>query len=202
MLETQERPSPESSIITIKNSKPAGKGEPSGICDGSFGSKSGPSPPNSCLLCLVSWLSSFFAINPQSNAYTLMIPVVAQGFHGEKPLFLSLHILCKVFCTRRLVRTCNSSATATPAPAARLHPQHPRPQRSRPWFTRPRLLQVLRRKDVVPERAKLLDELNVRGKPLHFKQLVLGKPSKLRVNLWVRNWLFRLTQRADITIHM
>ena len=104
MLETQERPSPESSIITIKNSKPAGKGEPSGICDGSFGSKSGPSPPNSCLLSLVSWLSSFFAINPQSNAYTLMIPVVAQGFHGEKPLFLSLHILCKVFSTRQLVR--------------------------------------------------------------------------------------------------
>ena len=118
MLETQERPSPESSIITIKNSKPAGKGEPSGICDGSFGSKSGPSPPNSCLLSLVSWLSSFFAINPQSNAYTLMIPVVAQGFHGEKPLFLSLHILCKVFCTRRLVRTCNSSAPAASASAA------------------------------------------------------------------------------------
>ena len=112
MLETQERPSPESSIITIKNSKPAGKGEPSGICDGSFGSKSGPSPPNSCLLCLVSWLSSFFAINPQSNAYTLMIPVVAQGFHGEKPLFLSLHILCKVFCTRRLVRACSSLTPA------------------------------------------------------------------------------------------
>ena len=111
MLETQERPSPESSIITIKNSKPAGKGEPSGICDGSFGSKSGPSPPNSCLLSLVSWLSSFFAINPQSNAYTLMIPVVAQGFHGEKPLFLSLHILCKVFCTRRLVYACDSFAT-------------------------------------------------------------------------------------------
>ena len=110
MLETQERPSPESSIITIKNSKPAGKGEPSGICDGSFGSKSGPSPPNSCLLSLVSWLSSFFAINPQSNAYTLMIPVVAQGFHGEKPLFLSLHILCKVFCTRRLVRARGSCA--------------------------------------------------------------------------------------------
>lgn len=118
MLETQERPSPESSIITIKNSKPAGKGEPSGICDGSFGSKSGPSPPNSCLLSLVSWLSSFFAINPQSNAYTLMIPVVAQGFHGEKPLFLSLHILCKVFCTRRLVRACNSSAPAASASAA------------------------------------------------------------------------------------
>ena len=111
MLETQERPSPESSIITIKNSKPAGKGEPSGICDGSFGSKSGPSPPNLCLLSLVSWLSSFFAINPQSNAYTLMIPVVAQGFHGEKPLFLSLHILCKVFCTRRLIHACDSSAT-------------------------------------------------------------------------------------------
>ena len=108
MLETQERPSPESSIITIKNSKPAGKGEPSGICDGSFGSKSGPSPPNLCLLSLVSWLSSFFAINPQSNAYTLMIPVVAQGFHGEKPLFLSLHILCKVFCTRQLVRARNA----------------------------------------------------------------------------------------------
>ena len=124
MLETQERPSPESSIITIKNSKPAGKGEPSGICDGSFGSKSGPSPPNSCLLCLVSWLSSFFAINPQSNAYTLMIPVVAQGFHGEKPLLLSLHILCKVFCTRQLVRACSSltlaaSAPAVHAPAAR-----------------------------------------------------------------------------------
>ena len=118
MLETQERPSPESSIITIKNSKPAGKGEPSGICDGSFGSKSGPLPPNSCLLSLVSWLSSFFAINPQSNAYTLMIPVVAQGFHGEKPLFLSLHILCKVFCTRRLVRTCNSSAPAASASVA------------------------------------------------------------------------------------
>lgn len=113
MLETQERPSPESSIITIKNSKPAGKGEPSGICDGSFGSKSGPSPPNLCLLCLVSWLSSFFAINPQSNAYTLMIPVVAQGFHGEKPLFLSLHILCKVFCTRRLVRARGSRARSS-----------------------------------------------------------------------------------------
>ena len=118
MLETQERPSPESSIITIKNSKPAGKGEPSGICDGSFGSKSGPSPPNSCLLSLVSWLSSFFAINPQSNAYTLMIPVVAQGFHGEKPLFLSLHILCKVFCTRRLVRACSSLTPAASASAA------------------------------------------------------------------------------------
>ena len=118
MLETQERPSPESSIITIKNSKPAGKGEPSGICDGSFGSKSGPSPPNLCLLSLVSWLSSFFAINPQSNAYTLMIPVVAQGFHGEKPLFLSLHILCKVFCTRRLVRAYSSLTPAASAPAA------------------------------------------------------------------------------------
>ena len=118
MLETQERPSPESSIITIKNSKPAGKGEPSGICDGSFGSKSGPSPPNSCLLSLVSWLSSFFAINPQSNAYTLMIPVVAQGFHGEKPLFLSLHILCKVFCTRQLVHACSSPTSAVLAPAA------------------------------------------------------------------------------------
>ena len=178
MLETQERPSPESSIITIKNSKPAGKGEPSGICDGSFGSKSGPSPPNSCLLCLVSWLSSFFAINPQSNAYTLMIPVVAQGFHGEKPLFLSLHILCKVFCTRRLVRTCSSLTPATSAPAALA-----RPRLTRPRFMRPQLLQVLRRKDVVPERAKLLDELNVRRKPLHVKQFVLSKPTKLRVNL-------------------
>ena len=55
------------------------------------------------------------------------------------------------------------------APAARLHPQHPRPQ----------LLQVLRRKDIVPERAKLLDKLNVRRKPLHVKQLVLSKPTKL-----------------------
>ena len=119
MLATQERPSPESSIITIKNSKPAGKGEPSGICDGSFGSKSGPSSPNSCLLCLVSWLSSFFAINPHSNAYTLMIPVVAQGFHGEKPLFLSLHILCKVFCTRQLIHACSSPTPAVLAPAAR-----------------------------------------------------------------------------------
>ncbi len=123
MLETQERPSPESSIITIKNSKPAGKGEPSGICDGSFGSKSGPSPPNSCLLCLLSWLSSFFAINPQSNAYTLMIPVVAQGFHGEKPLLLSLHILCKVFCTRRLVRACSSFTPAASVPAALARPR-------------------------------------------------------------------------------
>jgi hypothetical protein len=69
-------------------------------------------------LCLVSWLSSFFAINPQSNAYTLMIPVVAQGFHGEKPLFLSLHILCKVFCTRQLLHTCSSPAPAALAPAA------------------------------------------------------------------------------------
>jgi len=43
------------------------------------------------------------------------------------------------------------------APAARLHPQ-----RSRPRFTHPQLLQVLRRKNVVPERAKLLDELDVR----------------------------------------
>lgn len=119
MLETQERPSPESSIITIKNSKPAGKGEPSGICDGSFGSKSGPSPPNSCLLSLVSWLSSFFAINPQSNAYTLMIPVVAQGFHGEKPLFLSLHILCKVFCTRQLVRARSIRARSARARGSR-----------------------------------------------------------------------------------
>lgn len=58
--------------------------------------------------------------------------------------------------------------------AARLHPQ-----RSRLRLTRPQLLQVLRRKDVVPERAKLPDELNVRGKPLHVKQLVLGKPTKL-----------------------
>lgn len=119
MLETQERPSPESSIITIKNSKPAGKGEPSGICDGSFGSKSGPSPPNSCLLSLVSWLSSFFAINPQSNAYTLMIPVVAQGFHGEKPLFLSLHILCKVFSTRQLVRARSIRARSARARGSR-----------------------------------------------------------------------------------
>ena len=119
MLETQERPSPESSIITIKNSKPAGKGEPSGICDGSFGSKSGPSPPNLCLLSLVSWLSSFFAINPQSNAYTLMIPVVAQGFHGEKPLFLSLHILCKVFCTRQLVRAHSARASGSRARGSR-----------------------------------------------------------------------------------
>lgn len=121
MLETQERPSPESSIITIKNSKPAGKGEPSGICDGSFGSKSGPSPPNSCLLSLVSWLSSFFAINPQSNAYTLMIPVVAQGFHGEKPLFLSLHILCKVFSTRQLVRARSIRARSARARGSRTH---------------------------------------------------------------------------------
>ena len=119
MLETQERPSPESSIITIKNSKPAGKGEPSGICDGSFGSKSGPSPPNLCLLSLVSWLSSFFAINPQSNAYTLMIPVVAQGFHGEKPLFLSLHILCKVFSTRQLVRARSIRARSARARGSR-----------------------------------------------------------------------------------
>lgn len=58
--------------------------------------------------------------------------------------------------------------------AARLHPQ-----RSRLGLTRPQLLQVLRRKDIVPERAKLLDELNVRRKPLHVKQLVLGKPTKL-----------------------
>lgn len=33
----------------------------------------------------------------------------------------------------------------------------------------PRPLQVLRRKDIVPERAKLLDKLNVRRKPLHVK---------------------------------
>ena len=58
--------------------------------------------------------------------------------------------------------------------AARLHPQ-----RSHPRFTRPQLLQVLRRKDIVPERAKLLDKLNVRRKPLHVKQLVLSKPAKL-----------------------
>ena len=51
--------------------------------------------------------------------------------------------------------------------AARLHPQRSHPQRSRPWFARPQLLQVLRCKDVVPERAKLLNELNVRRKPLH-----------------------------------
>ena len=88
------------------------------------------------------------------------------------------------------------------APAARLHPQHPCPQRSHPRFTHPRLLQVLRRKDVVPERAKLLDELDVRRKPLHVKQFVLSKPTKLRVNLWIRERLFRLAQRADITIHM
>ena len=131
MLETQERPSPESSIITIKNSKPAGKGEPSGICDGSFGSKSGPSPPNLCLLSLVSWLSSFFAINPQSNAYTLMIPVVAQGFHGEKPLFLSLHILCKVFCTRRLVRARGSCARSIRNRSARARSARTRGLRAR-----------------------------------------------------------------------
>ena len=58
--------------------------------------------------------------------------------------------------------------------AARLHPQ-----RSRLRLTRPQLLQVLRRKDIVPERAKLLDELNVRRKPLHIKQLILSKPTKL-----------------------
>ena len=58
--------------------------------------------------------------------------------------------------------------------AARLHPQ-----RSRLRLTRPQLLQVLRRKDIVPERAKLLDKLNVRRKPLHVKQFVLGKPTKL-----------------------
>lgn len=43
----------------------------------------------------------------------------------------------------------------------------------------PQPLQVLRRKDIVPERAKLLDKLNVRRKPLHVKQFVLGKPTKL-----------------------
>lgn len=106
MFAEQDRPSPESSIITIKNNRPIGRGDPSGICEGSLGSKSGPSPSNSCLLCLVSWLSSFFAINPQSNAYTLMIPVAAQGFHGEKPLLLLLHILCKVFCTRHFANPC------------------------------------------------------------------------------------------------
>ena len=53
--------------------------------------------------------------------------------------------------------------------AARLHPQRSRPQP----------LQVLRRKDIVPERTKLLDKLNVRRKPLHVKQLVLSKPTKL-----------------------
>ena len=65
------------------------------------------------------------------------------------------------------------------APAAHLHPQHPRPQRSRPRLTRPQLLQVLRRKDVVPERAKLPDKLDVRRKPLHVKQFVLSKPTEL-----------------------
>ena len=64
----------------------------------------------------------------------------------------------------------DSSSTLT----ARLHPQ-----RSRLRLTRPQLLQVLRRKDIVPERAKLLDKLNVRRKPLHVKQLVLSKPAKL-----------------------
>ena len=43
----------------------------------------------------------------------------------------------------------------------------------------PQTLQVLRCKDIVPERAKLLDKLNVRWKPLHVKQLVLSKPTKL-----------------------
>lgn len=63
--------------------------------------------------------------------------------------------------------------------AARLRPQHSHPQRSRLRLTRPQLLQVLRRKDIVPERAKLLDELNVRRKPLHIKQFVLSKPAEL-----------------------
>ena len=53
--------------------------------------------------------------------------------------------------------------------AARQHPQHPRLQ----------LLQVLRRKDIVPERAKLSDKLDVRRKPLHVKQFVLSKPTEL-----------------------
>ena len=48
--------------------------------------------------------------------------------------------------------------------AARQHPQ-----RLRPRLARPQLLQVLRRKDIVPERAKLPDKLNVRRKPLHVK---------------------------------
>ena len=55
------------------------------------------------------------------------------------------------------------------APATHTQPQHSRPQRSHPRLTRPQLLQVLRRKDIVPERAKLLDKLNVRRKPLHVK---------------------------------
>ena len=58
--------------------------------------------------------------------------------------------------------------------AAHLHPQ-----RLRSRLARPQLLQVLRRKDIVPERTKLLDKLNVRRKPLHVKQLVLSKPTKL-----------------------
>lgn len=60
------------------------------------------------------------------------------------------------------------------APAASLHLQ-----RLRPRITRPQLLQVLRRKDIVPERAKLPDKLDVRRKPLHVKQFVLSKPTEL-----------------------
>ena len=103
MLETQERPSPESSIITIKNSKPAGKGESSGICDGSFGSKSGPSSSKSCLLCLlclVSWLFSFLAINPQSNALyfddTRRSPRISWR---ETPLLVTPHTLQSILHT-------------------------------------------------------------------------------------------------------
>lgn len=76
------------------------------------------------------------------------------------------------------------------APATHPQPQHPRLQlaytrsiRAHSARTRgsrsPQPLQVLRRKDIVPERAKLLDKLNVRRKPLHVKQLVLSKPAKL-----------------------
>ena len=61
--------------------------------------------------------------------------------------------------------------------AAHLHPQLP--QVPAPAVRALHSLQVLRRKDIVPERAKLLDKLNVRRKPLHVKQFVLGKPTKL-----------------------
>ena len=86
----------------------------------------------------------------------------------ETPLFITPHTLQSIFHT-----------TIRP----RLQLAYDRSTRTRSARTRgsrsPQPLQVLRRKDIVPERAKLLDELNVRRKPLHIKQLILSKPTKL-----------------------
>ncbi len=84
----------------------------------------------------------------------------------ETPLLVTPHTLQSILHTTtrpRLQLACTRSARARGSRVPRS----------------PQLLQVLRCKNIVPERTKLLDKLNVRRKPLHVKQLVLGKPTKL-----------------------